>query len=72
MAEPQTININEPRTVTLSPNTIATILDALAEMPFKRANPAIQEIFQQLTPVPLSEIVAKPNGELKDEQSGHA
>lgn len=44
----RTIMLNEPRTLTLSPNSLAMIMDALSELPFKKANPVIQEIFAQL------------------------
>jgi len=55
------IEINGPKTLTLTPQTLATVLDALSELAFKKANPAIQEIFAQLqTPVPVEVPKDKP------------
>lgn len=42
------ISLKGPRTVTLSAETIALSIDALSELPFKKANPAILEWFSQL------------------------
>lgn len=42
------INISGPTTLTLSPQTFATILDALSDVPYRKANPAIAEIMEQL------------------------
>lgn len=43
------ININGPSRLTLSPDTLATVLDALAGFgPFSRVKPAFDEIFNQL------------------------
>lgn len=43
------ININGPSRLTLSPDTLATVLDALAGFgPFARVKPAFDEILNQL------------------------
>jgi hypothetical protein len=40
--------LDGPRTVTLSAQTLANILDAIAEMPFKKAKPMFDELISQL------------------------
>ncbi len=42
------MQIDGPKTITLQPSSLAEVLDALADRPFRRANPVIQEIFAQL------------------------
>ncbi len=42
------IQITGPKTLVFQPSHLATVLDALANLPFKVANPVIQEIFSQL------------------------
>lgn len=50
------IQLTEPKTVTLSPQTIATILDALAQSgPWRAIDPAIKELTSQLTTEPKPE-----------------
>lgn len=44
------INISGPTTLTLSPSVLATILDALAEVPYRNSRPAFDEILSQLQP----------------------
>jgi len=44
------IEINEPKTLVLSPNALSHILDALADKPFRIAQPIIEEIITQLKP----------------------
>lgn len=54
------ITIDGPRTLTLSPMTLMAVLDALSELPFKKANPAIVEITTQLHPTPAPELTKEP------------
>ena len=42
------IKLNGPKTVTLSPQTLAVILDALSELTLKVALPAFNELVVQL------------------------
>lgn len=42
------ILINKPATLVLQPGDLGLVLDALAELPFKKANPVIQTIMGQL------------------------
>lgn len=42
------IQLNGPKTLTLSPNDVALILDCLADKPFKEVNGLIQSLTQQL------------------------
>lgn len=43
-----TINLDKPATLTLAPQTIAIILDALANLPYRNSNGPISEIVTQL------------------------
>lgn len=50
------IMLNGPKTLTLSPATIAAALDALANHgPYRVVDPAIKEIFSELQKVPQSD-----------------
>ena len=42
------ISINGPQSVTLSPQTLVVVLQALNELPYKIAQPAIAEIMAQV------------------------
>jgi len=44
----QTVQLDGPRTLTLTPTTIAAVMDALAEKPFKISAGPINEIMEQL------------------------
>lgn len=54
--------LNGPKVLSLAPGEIAVVLDALAELPFKRANGTILNIMSQLRlqnpqkdpPIPLT------------------
>ena len=52
MAPNDTIDLKEPKTLTLSPQSIAAILDALADKPYRISNGPINEIFSQLRAAP--------------------
>lgn len=62
-----TIMINKVTTLELQPGEVGTVLDALAELPFKRANPVVQNIMAQLqkqaAQVTPPEPPAAPSGE---------
>jgi len=47
-----TVDLNGPKTLTLSPQSIAAILDALADKPYRTSNGPINEIFSQLKASP--------------------
>jgi len=49
------LTITGPKTLVLTPTTLALVLDSLAEKPFRIAQPAIQEIVSQLTKEPQNE-----------------
>ncbi len=42
------MNITGPVILRITPDTLNAIFDALSELPYKKANPAIIEIAQQL------------------------
>jgi hypothetical protein len=49
------IELDGPKTLTLSPNTLIAVLNGLQELPHKFAAPAIEEITAQLKTVPKEE-----------------
>lgn len=42
------VKINGPKTITFTPQGVAFIMDMLAECPWKKANPLINDIMSQL------------------------
>lgn len=47
------IHLDGPKTLVLSPQTIALIVDALGDRPYKQTVAAINEIMSQLQPPPV-------------------
>lgn len=48
MGNEDAVVLDGPKVLTLAPAHVAAVLDALAELPFKRANPVIVSIMGQL------------------------